>query len=127
MAEAGDASAFLERVKNGDADALAMAATQLAHGNAQRRQLLEALQEALIVKPIAVVSAVPGDRELRLVCGVSVQETYDLAQNSLDERESAVLTAGLQVRDSELSRRLDLCANELAKAARPRPDDTGAR
>jgi hypothetical protein len=53
---------------------------------------------------------------MRLVCGPSVQLTYDLAENSLNERFSAVATEEFNSTDSTDKKRFTECADELYKA-----------
>src|SRR5947209_5806238 len=83
----------LEQVRNGEPGAISAALAALSKSNAKPdRDLVDALQEALIVKPITVLRAITDPRHMRLVCGPSVQQTYDLAENSMNERYSAVAT-----------------------------------
>jgi hypothetical protein len=78
--------------------------------------LVDALQEALIVKPAAVLRAITDPGHMRLVCGPSVQLTYDLAENSLDGRFSAVASEAFNSTDSGDKKRFSECADELHKA-----------
>ena len=107
----------LEQVRNGEPRAVATALAALSVASAKPdRALVDALQEALIVKPTAVLRAITDPRHMRLVCGPSVQLTYDLAENSLNERFSAVATGELNSTDSDDKKRFAECADELYKA-----------
>ena len=107
----------LEQVRGGDPEALRIALLALPHGKGKvDRALLDALQEALIVKPTTVLRAIAHPRQMRLVCGPSVQESYDLIENSLVERQSAVVTALINSSDPNDKKRFSECADELDKA-----------
>src|SRR4051812_35399026 len=80
---------LLEKVRDGDRVAIEAV---LNAGN-PGREVIGALQEALALEPVTVLRAIGRSRHRALVCGKSVQESYDLAQNSYDERQSAIGTA----------------------------------
>ena len=107
----------LEQVRNAEPAAVAAAVAALPRGGTKPdRALLDALQEALTVKPAAVLRAIGDRRQMRLVCGPSVQMTYDLAENSLDERISAVASEGFTSTNSDDKKLLSACGDELQKA-----------
>jgi hypothetical protein len=106
-----------EQVRNGEPRAVSAALAELSKSVAKPdRALLDALQEALIVKPAAVLRAFTDPRHVRLVCGPSVQLTYDLAENSLNERFSAVASADFNSKNSSDKKLFTECADELQKA-----------
>jgi hypothetical protein len=107
----------LEQVRNGEPGAVSAALAALSKSKAKPdRDLVDALQEALIVKPTTVLRAITDPQHMRLVCGPSVQQTYDLAENSLNERFSAVATEQLNSTDRDDKKRFTECGDELYRA-----------
>jgi len=107
----------LEQVRSGDPAAVSAALAALSKRGAKPdRALLDALQEALTVKPAAVLRAIADRKHMHLVCGPSVQLAYDLAENSLDERLSAVASEEFNTTNSDDKKLLSECADELQKA-----------
>jgi len=121
----------LDQVRNGEPRAVSAALAALSKGGATPdRALVDALQEALIVKPAAILRAITDPRHMRLVCGPSVQLTYDLAENSLNERFSAIASEEFNSTDSGDKKHFTECADELHKAiesAKHRAGGTRAR
>lgn len=107
----------LEQVRNGEPTAVRAALGALPKGSVKSdRAVVDALQEALIVKPTTVLRAINDRRHMRLVCGPSVQQTYDLAENSLNERFNAVATEQINSTDPDDKKRFTECGDELYKA-----------
>jgi len=106
----------LEQVRDGEPTAVRSALAALSKTTKPDRALVDALQEALVVKPAAVLRVITDARHMRLVCGPSVQLTYDLAENSLNERFSAVASEEINSTDLGDKKRFRECADELHKA-----------
>jgi len=110
-------SAALEKIRNGDSSAIRIALSDLdSRGRKPDRALLDALHEGLIARPVEVLRAIGDGKHLRLICGPAPHLTYDLAENSLSERLSAVGTALFEITDPEDKKRLHSCADELDRA-----------
>lgn len=104
---------LLEKARDGDPAAI----EAVLAASTPSREVIDALQEALALKPVTVLRAVKRSRHRQLVCGKSVQETYDLAQSSYDERQSAVGSAiGNNMGNANDQARLKACANSLDRA-----------
>jgi hypothetical protein len=59
-----------------------------------RFDLRLAFEEALASAPIVTIDAIsPASPNLRVICGPSAHRSYDLSENSIDQRFSAVGTA----------------------------------
>lgn len=107
----------LEKVRRGDPSAMQAALSELESGSGKPDPaLLDALHEGLIAKPTEVLRSLRGRKHLRLVCGSAPHLTYDLAENSIDERLSAVGTALIDITDPGDKKRLHDCADELDRA-----------
>jgi hypothetical protein len=110
-------SEVLERVSRGDPSAIRAALSEVdSRSKRLDEALVNALHEGLIARPIEVLRILGGRRHVRLVCGSAPHLTYDLAENSILERLSAVGTALIDITDPEDKKRLNSCADELDRA-----------
>jgi hypothetical protein len=110
-------SEVLEKVSRGDPSAIRAALSEV-DGRSKKpdEALVNALHEGVIARPIEVLRILGGRKHVRLVCGSAPHLTYDLAENSILERLSAVGTALIAITDPDDRKRLNGCADELDRA-----------
>jgi len=80
-----------------------------------------ALEDALIAAPVTTTRSIsPRSPNLRVICGPSAHLEYHLAENSIDQRLSAVASVLVQenpsLTDASLRTRLNRCADMLQRA-----------
>jgi hypothetical protein len=107
----------LEKVSRGEPRAIHAALWELDRRSQEPDAvLLDALHQGLIAKPTEVLRTLRDRKHLSLVCGSAPHLTYDLAENSIDERLSAVGTALFDIADPDDKKRLHDCADQLDRA-----------
>src|SRR5712691_9067834 len=106
---------FVSLVSSGEQAWIDVGLLLLPHTTgAARSDLRIAFEDALIAAPVTTIRSIgPQSRILRLICGSSAHPQYDLAENSINERLSAVASVLVQenpsVTDASLRARLNRC------------------
>jgi hypothetical protein len=114
---------FVTGVASGDQAWVDLGLLLLPHAiGAARRDLRLAFEDALVAAPVTVVSSL-SDRSpsLSVICGPSAHPEYDLSEDSINQRLSAVGTALAQrpraSQDPEqVTSRMNKCADALQAA-----------
>lgn len=113
---------FLKKVMSGEQGAVSLAVPLLHYASKnQKKELLSALQEALISEPKFVLTKfVKSNVSRKTLCGPSLQESYDLAAHSLEERVNVMQLlyweTNQENNDKDLLPEIDRCIKELEEA-----------
>jgi hypothetical protein len=115
-------AAFVSSISSAEQAWVDLGLLLLPHATgAARTDLRIAFENALVAAPVTTIGSIsPRSPNLGVICGSSAQPTYDLAENSIAQRLSAVESLLVQedptLTDASLKARLSTCADMLEAA-----------